>query len=122
MSDEDDSNQKVLDLREKLLQHQEFFKKLYFSSKLKTRQHLNVASTKQLKLLIKVLHHIFAGDIPLQGEFFQKIKDAKKLSFCVRTFEHEKDVEALLGKDRKDLLAVLYKIQSVLTFLMSSLK
>ena len=120
MSD-DEPVSKVLELRSKLLQHQEFFKKLYTSPKLKTRHYLNLASTKQLKLLINVLHHIFSGDIPLKREFFLKIKNAKKWSYCVHEFEREKDVKDLLNKDRADILAVLYKIQSVLKFLLNPL-
>jgi hypothetical protein len=118
----DESTTKVYELRDKLLNHQEFFRNIYFGTKLKTRHHLNLASKKQLKLLVKVLHHIFAGDIPLKGQYFQKVKDAKKLSFCVREFEREKDVAVLLKKDRSEILAVLYKVQSVLKYLLSPLR
>jgi hypothetical protein len=121
MSDDESSN-KVFQLRDQLLEHQQFFHNIYFASTHKTKQHLNLASKKQLILLVKVLHLIFSGEIPLKGEFFQKVKASKKLGFCVREFERKKDVNILLKKDRAEILSVLYKIKSVLKYLLSPLR
>jgi hypothetical protein len=108
--------------RKELQQESQFLTELHTCSRLKARHCLNTASTKQLRLLIKLFHHIASGDIPLKRENFEKIVRAKKSTFLHREFEREKDVQTLLASSRAKILTTLYKLQSVICFLLTPLK
>lgn len=109
---------KLLSLRKKLLGEQELLKNIANSSTSRVRHLLNASNSKQLHLLVKIIHHIVSGDIKLKTSDFALVTKAKKLSFLTREFEREKDLAILLKKDRGDILSVLYKIQSVIPILL----
>jgi hypothetical protein len=113
------ASKKLQSLREKLIEETVFLKNIESSKPLKVRHMLNAASSKQLKLLIKIIHHVVSGNIPLKGADFSLLTRARKISLLSREFEREKDVSALLKKSRGDILSVLYKVQSVIGVLLS---
>jgi hypothetical protein len=109
-------------LREQLLSELHFLEAIYScSTPLQVRHSINIATDKQLKLLIRVIHLVSSGSIPLKREEFNKIKKAKKLNFINNEFEREKDYKKLLRYSRKDLIHILYKIQAVIPYLISPL-
>jgi len=117
-----DNSGQFIELRAQLLAEKDFLSELQGSHGLRVRHFLNLASKKQLKVLIKVIHLIVSGKIPLQKAHFAKIIKSKKLKALKSTFEVEKDINAILSKSRADILKLLYRFQSVISFLLSSLK
>jgi hypothetical protein len=123
MSDDDSGHSaKFETFRKELQQESKFLNDLHTCSRLKARHCLNTASKKQLKVLIQIFHHIADGEIPLKREIYEKIVRAKKSNYLHREFEREKDVKVLLQSSRADILSKLYRLQSVICFLLTPLK
>jgi hypothetical protein len=116
------NNDRQTQLRNQLLTEKHFFENLYTAhTPLQVRHVLNISSEKQLKLLVKVIHLVSAGEIPLKQKDFDKIKKSKKLNFVNNHFERERDYKKLLGYSRKELISILYKIQGVIPSIISPL-
>ena len=116
----EDNTETFHHLRERLIEEKPFLTSIRnCATRLKVRHILNIANKKQLKLLIKITHHVVAGDIPLKTDDFKKLLKAKKLSFLKREFERDKEVKELLKCGREKQLSVLYKLQSVLPYILS---
>jgi hypothetical protein len=116
------NNEHQATLRAQLLNEKHFFENLFTAhTPLQVRHVLNVSSEKQLQLLVKVIHLVSAGDIPLKQNEFDKIKKSKKLNFINNHFEREKDYKKVLDYSRRELITILYKIQSVIPSIVSPL-
>lgn len=99
-------------LRSLMLKHRLFFFSLYNETTVHTRQRLNVASNFQCNILLKVLHKIATGRIPLKKEQFSKLKMSRKVHILNAVKSTEQLSNKLKGK-KEEKIDFLKKLSSL---------
>ena len=82
---------------------------------------LSHASDAELRVLLKVLHAISNGKIPLERKIFQELKRKKLVVFLNRHFRTFEDTQKLLGGSRSEQLHALYRLLPGLKLILSPL-
>lgn len=97
-----------------LTRHSEFLTALSFQAPRKVRRLLGFATMPQLHVLMKVLHCVCQGKIPIDRRDYGEIHRKKKLPFLRKHFEAKAALGRLLRASRRDKLAVLHQLLSVI--------
>jgi len=109
----------VWQFRQKLKKEKSYLQRLEKSPDVEhTHSILQNSSQRQLKLLVKFLHFLSNGDIPLRKEYRRSFQKKKVHS----VFEHyffvstatNKNLHNLLNSSKENLLHVLTQIQHIL--------
>jgi hypothetical protein len=106
-------------LKTDLSKERAFLEELHDSNKLQVRHLLNLASKKQLVILVKFIHLLTSGKVRFPKDVFEKVVKSKKLSFLKEEFHSAEKVQELLVGKRANILGRLYKIQSVISILLT---
>ena len=87
-----------------------FLKELFESdSVVKSKRILNFANDAEVITLIKYLHFVSNGEIPIKQQNFESVQK-KHLNNIKKNFEKKSNVQQLLQNSRKAKLVVLIKI------------
>lgn len=100
-------------LRQLFLRHKLFLKNLYEGQALTNSNTLSFASDTSLNVIIRVLHLIANGEIPMRKDDFEVLKKAKKFLFLRRKFEKNSAFIETFSLKREFKLAVLKQFCSV---------
>ena len=103
---------KLASLRKKMLKHKMFLYCLYHETTKQSNARLTVATACQIKCLIKILHYISAGIIPLKKNNFAKLQSARKVATLNRLSDY-KEVKTLLKSSLPDQKKIVKKFGSV---------
>lgn len=102
-------------LRPKMLLYKPFLAALYkCQSSRKAKKILNFSQESELQLLIKLIHLISSGEIPLYSSQFKKISSSKKVP-VLHKLSTKKHTYSLLKSSREAKLIYLYQLTSVFT-------
>jgi len=108
-------------LRSSLLANKRFFAELYQSNRLVSKKLLGGASEWQLKTLIKLLHMLAVGEVPIAYEKYEKVHFSRKCKYLSNTFGSLNKISLLLSAQRIEKLDALYKLCNVYCHLLHSL-
>jgi hypothetical protein len=78
-----------------------------------TEKTLNGASDSELKVLLRILHFVSLGHIPIPRVQYNLIGSKKKL-FLQNQFESARKVNALVKRNRESIIRTLSKLVPVL--------
>ena len=106
------------ELRRSMLLEKSYLHDLFSSNDLSVGQVLASASLLQLNILLKILHFVTVGDIPLSKEAIEKLTKSKKAHFLTRSFKDRKKVRTFVNGSRANKIAVLTKISKSLPLLL----
>jgi hypothetical protein len=84
----------------------------------KNRKTLQTADDSELNTLIKYLHFLANGEIPMKKINFQAIKESKKQAFITKTVEKKSRVLLLLKSSRVAKLKFLLQLAKIYSFLL----
>ena len=105
---------KVVDkssLRDLMLRYKDFLARLYTAESASIARKLIVnAESKQLCLLIQILHYISNGSIPMKSKNYNSVCKAKKHGFIFRAFRTLENTNKLLNESRENQCKSLTKI------------
>ena len=102
-----------------LIRDKAFLRELYEGpSKTFNNRILNFGSDVKLNTLIRLLHFISNGEIPIKKANFEIINSARKLSFIKRHVEKKSAVSRLLKADRQAKLKFLKQLSSIYSALL----
>ena len=109
-------------LREQMLVEKGFLRSLYDAISLQKRKDLlSFGSVVQINLVLKICHELCNGNIPLDKKHFSEITRRKKIGILMKGLQRNTDYRNLLLSSRTDKLTYLFKICSVLYFIMHPL-
>jgi hypothetical protein len=110
-------------LREQMLAEKGFLKSLFDANNClqKTKDLLSFGSIFQINLVIKICHELSTGNIPLKKDIFHEITRRRKLRILMKGVEKNTDFNNLLISSREDKLTYLYKLCSVLSYILHPL-
>jgi hypothetical protein len=100
-------------LRSFLLRDKVFLKSLYTSDSIKCKRILNTASDAHLMTLIRLLHFLANGIIPIKRKNFEILQEKKKLHVIKTTLEAKKALKNILIAERSTKLNFLNKLADV---------
>ena len=101
-------------LKSYLIRDKGFLRELYESSnKLVSNRILHSASDIKLNTLIKFLHFLTNGEIPIKKENFELIHSQKKLTLIKKFVEKKTALSKLLKAERETKLKFLKQLSSV---------
>ena len=97
-------------LKTYLQRDKQFLKELYESDSLvKSKRILNFANDAELSTLIKYLHFVSNGEIPIKKQHFEAVAK-NHLKSVKKKFDKKKSVQDLLQNSRKVKLVVIIKL------------
>ena len=106
-------------LKSYLIRDKVFLRELYEApSKTVSNRILNFASDIKLNTLIKFLHFLSNGEIPMKKCNFEVIQNQKKLSFIKKHVEKKSVVSRLLKADRQTKIKFLKQLSAVYSALL----
>ena len=106
-------------LKSCLIRDKSFLKELYEGpSKTVNNRILNFTSDIKLNTLIKFLHFLSNGEIPMKKVNFEVIQSHKKLAFLKRHVEKKSAVSKLLKAEREIKLKFLKQLSSIYSALL----
>jgi len=105
------------------MRDKEFLRALYSTSENvpKVLQILNFAEDTKLNTLIKFLHFLAKGEIPIKKDNFNAVVAQNKLKVLKKVVEKNAAVQRLLKSDRKVKLQFLKKLKNVYPHLLHCL-
>ena len=95
--------------KQNLMRHRLFLYGLFDGSRKNNNERLNTANSFQCNVLIKVLHYIANGEIPLKRVHFERIQRARKIVVLNKVKTQENALEKING-DRDSKIAYLKKL------------
>ena len=108
-------------LKNCLQRDKQFLKELYESdSVVKSKRILNFANDAELSTLIKYLHFVSNGEIPIKKHNFEGVAK-KHLQNIKKNFEKKNNVQELLQNSRKAKLVLIVKLIPSFSHLLSPL-
>lgn len=108
---------KLLLVRDKV-----FLKRLFSGPNyLKNRDILNAAEDNELNTLIKYLHFVANGEIPITKKNFTELQKQKKINYIRFHVEKLSKALKLINASRKDKLSFLLKLCTSMPFLLYNL-
>jgi hypothetical protein len=106
-------------LKSCLIRDKGFLKELYEQSEcIKNRKKIHTADDAELNTLIKFLHFLSNGEIPMKKNNFQTIKENKKLRLITKNVEKKSSVINLLKSSRVSKLNFLLQLSKIYPFLL----
>ena len=106
-------------LKSCLVRDKGFLKELYEQPDLnKKKRKLQTADDTELNTLIKFLHFLSNGEIPMKKENFQAINESKKLSLITKKVERKSSVVNLIKSPRVVKLKFLMQLIKIYSFLL----
>ena len=106
-------------LKNNLIKDKSFLRELYEGqSKVSNNRILNFATDTKLDTLIKLLHFIANGEIPMKKQNFEVIQSHKKLSYIKRQVEKKSAVIKLLKAERAVKMKFLKQLSNVYSALL----
>jgi hypothetical protein len=106
-------------LKSCLIRDKGFLKELYQEPDFtKNRKTLQTADDSELNTLIKFLHFLSNGEIPMKKINFQAIKESKKQPYITKTVEKKSRVLILLKSPRIVKLKFLLQLTKIFSFLL----
>ena len=106
-------------LKSCLIRDKGFLKELYeepdFNRK---KKKLQTADDTELNTLIKFLHFLSNGDIPMKKQNIEAIKESKKLTLITKKVERKSSVANLLKNNRVFKLKFLLQLNKIYSFLL----
>lgn len=108
-------------VRKSMLLQKSYFHDLFSSNSLTCGTILASGSILNLNTLIKVLHFITIGEIPLSNQAIERLTKSRKAHFLHKKFKQKKLVRNLLNSNRQEKISVLVKVQKFLPDLLESL-
>ena len=106
-------------LKSYLIRDKAFLRELYESpNKIVNNRILNFASDIKLNTLIKFLHFLSNGEIPIKKTNFDVIQSHKKLTLIKKYVEKKSAVSKLLKANREIKLKFLKQLSSVYSVLL----
>ena len=101
-----------------MLMEKSFLNDIFHSNHLTTATILAGATNFQINLLLRIVHFITKGDIPLSSESLTNLKNSRKAHFLNKNFKQRSMVKKLLTKDRRAKIAILMNIHKFLPSLL----
>ena len=110
------------DQMKSLLQRDKLFlKSLYKSDSVsKSRRILSFATDAEINTLLKCLHYISNGEIPIKKEHFARL-EKRHISLIRQKLESKSMCQKTLQKARKEKLQFLFKLSKTYPFLLTPL-
>lgn len=108
-------------VRKSMLLQKSYFHDLFSSNSLTCGTILASGSILNLNTLIKVLHFITIGEIPLSNQAIERLTKSRKAHFLHKKFKQKKLVRNLLNSNRQEKISVLVKVQKFLPDLLERL-
>ena len=106
-------------LKSYLIRDRGFLRELYESpNNIVSNRILNFASDIKLNTLIKFLHFLANGEVPIKKTNFDLIQSHKKLNFIKRHVEKKSAVSKLLKADREIKLKFLKQLSAIYAVLL----
>jgi hypothetical protein len=106
-------------LKSCLIRDKGFLKELYQEPEVgKIRKTLQTADDTELNTLIKYLHFLSNGEIPMKKINFQAIKESKKQALITKKVEKKSRVQDLLKSNRVTKLRFLTQLIKIYSFLL----
>jgi hypothetical protein len=106
-------------LKSCLIRDKGFLKELYEEPDLnKRKKRLQIADDTELNTLIKFLHFLSNGEIPMKKKNFEAIKESKKLAVITKKVERKSSVINLLKSNRVLKLKFLTQLVKIYSFLL----
>ena len=106
-------------LKSCLIRDKGFLKELYQEPEFaKIRKTLQTADDTELNTLIKYLHFLLNGEIPMKKINFQAIKESKKQALITKKVEKKSRVQDLLKSNRVTKLRFLVQLIKIYSFLL----
>ena len=106
-------------LRNYLLRDKAFLRELYEGqSKVSNNRILTFANDTKLDTLIKFLHFLANGEIPMKKSNFEVIQSHKKLAYIKRQVEKKSAVIKLLKAEREVKIKFLKQLSNVFSALL----
>ena len=106
-------------LKSYLVRDKGFLKELYEVPDFnKRKKKLQSADDTELNTLIKLLHFLANGEIPMKKDNFQAIKDSKKLTLITKKVERKSSVVNLIKSSRVLKLKFLFQLIKIYSFLL----
>lgn len=106
------------DLRRSMLLEKVFLSNIHHSSPLTVSTILAAATNLQINVLIRVLHFVASGQIPVDSKLIEKLSSSRKTGYLHKNFKGKNIVKNLLGSNREAKLAVLNKISKFMPSLL----
>ena len=104
-----------------LIRDKNFLEELYqSSSRANSKRILQFAGDAKLKTLIIFLHLLSSGDIEIKKQNFEKL-EKRHLTIFRSIFEKKAAYKKLLDSEREQKLKVIFKLVTVLHFLLHTL-
>ena len=106
-------------LKSSLIRDKGFLKELYEEPELnRKKKKLQTADDTELNTLIKFLHFLSNGEIPMKKQNFEAIKESKKLVLITKKVERKSSVANLLKSNRVLKLKFLLQLLRIYSFLL----
>ena len=102
------------ELRRSMLLEKGFLSDIHHASALTIPSVLAAATNLQINILIKVVHFLASGQIPVNPELIEKLSQSRKTGVLHKNFRGKAVVKNLLGGTRQAKLAILSKINKYL--------
>ena len=101
-------------LKSYLIRDKAFLRELYESpNKIASNRILNFANDTKLNTLIKFLHFLATGEIPIKRSNFELIQTHKKLTYIKRQVEKKSVVLKLVKADREAKIKFLKNLSNI---------
>jgi hypothetical protein len=102
-----------------LIRDKGFLKELYQEPDFtKNRKTIQTADDSEINTLIKFLHFLSNGEIPMKKNNFEAIKQSKKQALITKTVEKKSRVLVLLKSPRVTKLKFLLQLTKIYSFLL----
>lgn len=104
-----------------LQRHSEFLKTFQGASASDVRKKLHSASDVEINILLKVLHSVTVGQIPIKSEDLAMLVKKRRVPTLRKYFEEKENYFALRHQSRREKVNVLFKLQTVIPILLKQL-
>ena len=109
------------ELRRSMLLEKAFLSNIHQSSALTISNTLAAATNFQLNVLIKVLHFVASGQIPVCSNLIENLSLSRKTGYLHKNFRSRAIVRTLLSGNRQTKLVILSKINRYIPKLLERL-
>ena len=111
---------KCMNLRTAINKNKTFLKSVYSDPKRKAAARLSLATIGQTKVLLRVLHYLCNGHIPMKKANFEKVKSARKIS-TLHKIRSREDLVKFMKLPKSEQISFLNKFLSLYPLLLHPL-
>ena len=109
------------EVRRSMLIEKPFLNDMFQSNQYTSPNIIAGATIFQINLLIRLLHFVTIGAIPLSKSSLEKLKISRKASFMHKQFKLQSSVKRLLANDRKTKVSILMKLHKFMPIILERL-